>query len=145
MFKRLKNIENAKKGLINGVNKNKNKKNQNNNIDTKPLNVFDYLKSLSEKTKDLIDEIKDTVDDIDAKNLLFTGSNRKKFNFNFFRMPINFLSAIYNGEISLIETELLQKDLYDEINKLKFDYRPENAEEKEEIDKVLMHANGIYG
>ena len=28
-------------------------------MDTKPPNVFDYLKSLSQKTKDLMDEIKD--------------------------------------------------------------------------------------
>ena len=58
-------------------------------------------------------------------------------------MPINFLSAFYNGEISLKEAEFLQKDLYDQINQLKCDYRPENADEKEEIDKVLMHANVV--
>ena len=120
MFKRLKNIENAQKGLIGGDDKDKDKKKQqkNNNIDTKPPNVFNYFKSLSQEAKDLMDEIKDAVDDIDAKNLLFTGSNRKKLNFNFFRMPINFLSAFYNGEISLKESEFLQKDLYDEINQL---------------------------
>ena len=33
------------------------KKQQSNNIDAKPPNVFDYLKSLSQKTKDLMDEI----------------------------------------------------------------------------------------
>ena len=115
--------------------------NNNNNIDTKPPNVFNYFKSLSQEAKDLMDEIKDAVDDIDAKNLFFIGSNQKKLNFNFFRMPINFLSAFYNGEISLKESEFLQKDLYHEINQLKFDYRPEDAEEKKEIDKVLMHAN----
>ena len=65
----------------------------------------------------------------------------KSLTFNFLRMPINFLLAFYNGDISLKEAEFLQKDLYDQINQLKFDYRPENAEEKEEIDKVLMHAN----
>ena len=99
MFKRLKNIENAQKGLIGVDDKDKDKKKQqkNNNIDTKPPNVFNYFKSLSQEAKDLMDEIKDAVDDIDAKNLLFTGSNRKKLNFNFFRMPINFLSAFYNG------------------------------------------------
>ena len=84
MFKRLKNIENAKKGLINGVNKNKNKKNQNNNIDTKPLNVFDYLKSLSQEAEDLMDEIMqaDADKDINIYKLVFIGSNRKKFNFD---------------------------------------------------------------
>ena len=46
------------------------KKQQNNNIDTKPLNVFDYLKSLSQEAKDLMDEIEDENDDIDdGKNL----------------------------------------------------------------------------
>ena len=143
LFKSLKNIENVQKGLIGGDDRDKDKKNQqsNNNIDTKPPNVFNYFESFSQETKDLMDEIKDAVDEIDAKNLLFIGSNWKKFNFNFLRMPINFLLAFYNGDISLKEAKFLQKDLYDQINQLKFDYRPENAEEKEEIDKVLMHAN----
>ena len=44
---------------------------QNNNIDTKPPNVLNYLKSLSQKTKNLMDEIKDADDDIDNGKLLF--------------------------------------------------------------------------
>ena len=47
LFKRLKNIENAKK----------NKKKNSNNIDTKSTNVFNYLKSLSQEAKDLMNEI----------------------------------------------------------------------------------------
>ena len=46
-----------------------------------------------------MDEIKDVDDDIDNNKLLFIGSSKEKF--NIFRMPLNFLSAIYNGEISL--------------------------------------------
>ena len=48
-----------------------------------------------------MDEIEDAYDDIDNNKLLFIGSSKEKFNFNIFRMPLNFLSAIYNGEISL--------------------------------------------
>ena len=91
----------------------------------------------------MIGETKDANDDIDKYKLAFIGSNREKISFNIFRMPLNFLSAIYNGEISLKETEFLQKDLYNEINKLKFDYRPENAEEKEEINRALIHPNDL--
>ena len=47
------------------------KKQQNNSIDTKPLNVFDYLKSLSQEAKDLMDEIEDENDDIDDGKLDF--------------------------------------------------------------------------
>ena len=75
------------------------KKQQNNKTDTKPPNVSDYLKSLSQGAKDFIDEIKDGDDDINIYKLVFIGSNKKKFNFNTFRMPLNFLSAIYIGEI----------------------------------------------
>ena len=32
-------------------------------------------------------------------------------NFNIFRMPLNFLSAIYNREISLKEAEISQQNL----------------------------------
>ena len=59
----------------------------------------------------MIDEIKDANDDIDDGKLLFIGNNKEKFNFNIFRMPLNFLSAIYNGEISLKEAEIKQRNL----------------------------------
>ena len=65
-----------------------------NNIDAKPPNVFDYLQSLSQEAKDLMDEKEDENDDIDIHKLAFIGSNKEKFNFNTFRMPLNFLSAI---------------------------------------------------
>ena len=58
-------------------------------------------------------------------------------------MPLNFLSSIYNGEITLKEAEISQRTLEKKIEELKFGYRLENAEEKEEIDKVLMHANDM--
>ena len=48
------------------------------NIDTKPPNVFNYFKSLSQNAKDLMDEIEDANDDIDYDKLLFIGSNKKK-------------------------------------------------------------------
>ena len=57
-----------KKNLIKNVDKDK--KQQTNNTDTKPPSVFNYLKSLSPKAKDLMDEIEDNDDDIDIKNLL---------------------------------------------------------------------------
>ena len=98
LFKRLKNIENAQKQ-------------QNNNIDSKPLNVYDYLKSLSQEAKDLIDKLKDANDDIDDGKLLFIGSNKERFNFNTFNKPLNFISAIYNSEISWKEADIKQRDL----------------------------------
>ena len=125
LFKRLKNIENAQKILIRDDD-NKSiyytprsefddkddkykKTQQNNNIDTKPPNVFNYLKRLSRKAKNVMKEIKDADidddDDIDDGKLLFIQSNKEKFNFNTFNKPLNFISAIYNGEISLIEAE----------------------------------------
>ena len=57
-----------------------------------------------------MEEIEDADDDIDYGKLLFIGSNKEKFNFNTFRKPLNFISAIYNGEISLKE-EFFQKNL----------------------------------
>ena len=97
-----------------GVDKDKDKKprQNNNNIDTKPLNVFDYLKSLSQQTKDLMDEIEDENDDIDDCKLLFIGRyNKQRFNFNIFNKSLAFISAIYNGKISLNEAEIKQRDL----------------------------------
>ena len=120
LFKRLKNIENARKNLIRDNDNesiyytprsefddkdNKDKTQQTNNIDTKPPNVFNYLKSLSQEANDLMDEIEEVNDDIDIYKLVFIGSNKEKFNFNTFNMPLNFLSNIYNGKISLKDAE----------------------------------------
>ena len=51
-------------------------------------------------------EIEETNDEIEIYKLLFIGSNKETFNFNKFRMLLNFLSAIYNGEISLKKQNL---------------------------------------
>ena len=87
------------------------KKQQTNIIDTKPSNVFDYLKSLSQEAKDLMDEIEDENDEIDDGKLAFVGSNGEKFNFHTFNEPLNFISAIYDGKISLKEAEFKQRDI----------------------------------
>ena len=89
----------------------------------------------------MIDEINDADNDIDKYNLVFTDSDREKFNFNIFRIPLDFLSAIFNGEISLKEAEFSQRKMEKKIEQLR-GYRPENAEQ-EEISGVLMQANGI--
>ena len=141
VFKRLKNIENAQKNLI--KNDDKDKKQQNNNINTKPPNVFNHLKSLSSEAKDLMDEIEDNDDDFDINRLAFIGNDREKFNFNTFRMTLNFLSAIYNGKISLKKAEFKERDFEKEIENLQFYYISKNKEEKEKIERVLRHANGL--
>ena len=82
---------------------------QNSNIESKPLNVFDYLKSLSQAVKYLMDEIEDADNYTEIHQLVFIGSNKEKFNFNIFKMPLNFLSAIYNGKISFKEAEISMK------------------------------------
>ena len=58
-----------------------------------------------------MDEIEETNDDIDIYELVFIGSDKTKFNFNTFRMPLNFVSAIYNGEISLKEAEISERKI----------------------------------
>ena len=123
LFKRLKNIENVQKNLIRDSDNesiyytlrsefgDKDEKQQTNDIDTKPPNVFDYLKRLSQEASDLMEEIEEVNEDIDIYKLAFIGSNREKFNFNTFRMPLNFLSDIHNAKTSLKETEFEQKKI----------------------------------
>ena len=87
------------------------KKNQkNNNIDTKPPNTFNFLKSLSQEAEDLMDEIEDAVM-ISTMVSFYLLVVIKKNNFNTFRMPLNFISGIYNGNISLKEGEFFQRKL----------------------------------
>ena len=90
-----------------------------------------------------MDEIEDADKDIDICKLVFIGSNKEKFSFNIFRMPLNFLSAIYNGEITLKEAQIFQRNLEKKIEELKYNYKPKNVEEKEEINGVLMQANDM--
>ena len=66
-----------------------------------------------------MDEIEDADDDIDDGKLLFIGSNKEKFIFNTSNKPINFILAIYNGEISLQEAEFSQKELAKKIEERK--------------------------
>ena len=92
-----------------------------------------------------MDKIKDADDDIDIYKLVFSSNNRKKFNFYriTFRIPLNFLSAIYNGEISLKEAEISQRNLEKKIEELKYNYKPKHVEENEEINGILMQANDM--
>ena len=114
LFKRLKNIENAQKNLIRDDDNesiyytprsefddkdDKDKKQQTNNIDTKPPNVFNYLKSLRQEANDLMDEIEEVSEDIDIHNLAFSGRNKENLNFNVFDMTLNFISAICDGKL----------------------------------------------
>ena len=69
------------------------------NIGSLPLLFSNYLKSLSQEAKDLMDEIEDADNDIDYNKLLFIGSNKEKFNFNIFSTPLNFLLDIFNSKI----------------------------------------------
>ena len=105
--------------------------------------MFHYLKSLSQVAKDLMDEIEDANSDIDYNKLFYIDSNKEKFNFNIFSMPLNFLSDIFNGKITLKKAELNNRNLNKKIEELKYNYKPKNEKEKEEIDEVLMHANDM--
>ena len=58
-------------------------------------------------------------------------------------MTLNFLSAIYNGKISLKEAEFKERDFEKKIENLQFYYISKNKEEKEKIERVLRHANGL--
>ena len=64
---------------------------------TLPLIVCNYLKSLSQEAKDLMDELEDANNDIGYNKLLYIG-DKEKFNFNVFSIPLNFLLDIFNGK-----------------------------------------------
>ena len=59
----------------------------------------------------------------------FIGSNKKKSIFNIFRKPLNFILAIYNGEISLKEAEFSQKKVEKKIEDLKRNYKQKDEKE----------------
>ena len=52
-------------------------KQQNNNIDTKPPNVSDCLKSLIQKAKEMMGDIEEEDGDIDKYKLAFLGDNKE--------------------------------------------------------------------
>ena len=91
----------------------------------------------------MIDEIEDANDDIDDGKILFIGINKERFNFNTFNKPLNFISAISNGEISLKEAELKQRDIEKKPEDLRSYRNDAEEEEKEKINGVLMQANDL--
>ena len=123
------------------------KKQSNINIDLKLPNVFNWLKTLSQEAKDVIDIIEDADNDIDNNKLPFIGSNKEKINFNIFSMPLNLLLDFFNGKITLTKTEINEWDLNEKIEELQYNYKPKNEKEKEEINEVLMYPNDMldYG
>ena len=123
------------------------KKQSNINIDLKLPNVFNWLKTLSQEAKDVIDIIEDAGNDIDNNKLPFIGSNKEKINFNIFSMPLNLLLDFFNGKITLTKTEINEWDLNEKIEELQYNYKPKNKKEKEEINEVLMYPNDMldYG
>ena len=92
--------------------------------------MFNYLKSLSQVAKDLMDEIEDANSDIDYNKLFYIDSNKEKFNFNIFSMPLNFLSDLFNGKITLKKAEINNRNLNKKIEELKYNYKPKNEKEK---------------
>ena len=58
-------------------------------------------------------------------------------------MPLNFLLDIFNGKITLKKAEINQRDLNKKIEELKYNYKPKNEKEKEEINEVLIHVNDM--
>ena len=100
------------------------------NIGSILLIVSNYLKSLSQEAKDLMDEIEDANDDIDFNKRVFINSNKEKFNFNIFSTPLNFLLDIFNGKNTLKKAEINQRDLNEKIEELKYNYKPKNEKEK---------------
>ena len=73
-----------------------------------------------------MDDIEDADDDIDIYKLAFIGSNKEKFNFNTFDMPLNFILNIYNAKISLKKAEFEQKEIEKNIEELQFNYKPKD-------------------
>ena len=54
---------------------------------------------------------------------------------------MNFLLDIFNDKITFKKAEINQRDLNKKTEELKYNYKPKNGKEKEEINEVLMHAN----
>ena len=75
-------------------------------------------------------EIKDADNGIDKYKLVFIGSNREKFSFNIFRITLNFLSVIYNVEVSLKEAKISHRDLEKKIEEVKCNYKPKICRRK---------------
>ena len=86
-------------------------------------------------------EIEERNDDIDIYKLVFISSSKETFNFNKFRMLLNFLSAIYNGEISSKKQNLSKEKQKKKKKSYNLGMNQKNL--KKDIDGVLMHAKDL--
>ena len=84
-----------------------------------------------------MDELEDANNNNGYNKLLYIG-DKEKFNFNIFRY---FLLDIFNGKITFKKAEINQRELNEKIKELKYNYKPKNETEKEEINEVLIHVN----
>ena len=63
------------------------------------------------------------------------------FNSNLFSLPFNFLSVIYNAQITLKETEISQIYLEKKTEELKFSYKSKKYKRKRRRNKWSIEAS----
>ena len=80
---------------------------------------------------------------LENADLVCTKTDKTKYDFNLFSLPLKFIEKIHNYEITLDEAINNQKDLNILINKLNNDYVPRNTEKIEEKKRVLESARKL--
>ena len=143
LLKRLKNIEDKNEAQLKVIKDQGEKQLEEiNNIktDLKLSKMIDFLSTINEKTKKIMESIK-KIDDW----LVCTKTDGKmKYDFNNFTFPLKFASKIYRHDLTLQEAKNDQQELEILINKLNNNYNPRNETRIKEKDDTLMSAKKIF-
>ena len=81
--------------------------------------------------------------ELENAELVCTETDKTKYEFNHFCLPLKFIEKIYNYEITLDEAIEKQAKLKELINKLN-NYGPRNLEKIEEKNRVLESAKKLF-
>ena len=81
--------------------------------------------------------------ELENAELVCTETDKTKYDFNHFCLPLKFIEKIYNYEITLDEAIEKQAKLKELINKLN-NYGPRNLEKIEEKNRVLESAKKLF-
>ena len=122
LLKRLRNIEDKNEEQLKAI-KDQGKKQleeiKNITTESKSSKIVGFFGELSPKAKKLLDVFKEEKNSIDSKELVCIKSDGTIFNFNVFKISLDFASDIYNGKISLQIAKNFQYKMFELLNKLK--------------------------
>ena len=146
LLKRLKNIEGKNEEELKAI-EDQGKKQleeiKNVKTDSKSSKIIRFFNGLNSEAKELLDELKEEKNSINSKRLVCVKSDGTIFNFNVFKISLDFASDIYDDKISLKEAKNSHYKMFELLNNLK-EYNPTKLDKIRSREETLNDAEKLY-